>query len=431
MPKILIVCPHFPPINGADGFRIRTSLRHYKEFGWEPEVLAVDVKSIEQDWCDRQLLNTIPNNTLIKRVRAWPFKVTRLFGIGAIGIRAFHAMNKAGQRIIKKSQPDLVFFSTTAFPLMGLGPIWKRKFGLPYVIDIHDPWCCDSVLPDAQSRRGIKHTAMRFIHKMIESRVALSADGLMAVAPEYIESLHRRYPVLGTRPSEAIIFGSSVEDLKIARNQGTSKGFIDRTDGMLHGVYVGAFSEGMVFAIKSLFLAFKLGLRENRSFFERMRFHFIGTSYGTNCEGNGRIKEIAIECGIEEFVDEEASRQPYFDAVKIQDEADFLILPGSVVNSFIASKLAGMLMAERPILGVCITNNTTISLLESLTGALYNNLDLATKEDADLVSNSIRILLEEISDLDCGNHLKKAEKMLAPDLTKQQCDLFNRVISSL
>ena len=40
------------------------------------------------------------------------------------------------------SQPevDLIFFSTTQFDAFSLGPTWKRKFGVPYVLDYHDPW---------------------------------------------------------------------------------------------------------------------------------------------------------------------------------------------------------------------------------------------------------------------------------------------------
>ena len=39
--KVLIVSPHFPPLNAPDMQRVRMSLPYYPEHGWEPVVLAV------------------------------------------------------------------------------------------------------------------------------------------------------------------------------------------------------------------------------------------------------------------------------------------------------------------------------------------------------------------------------------------------------
>ena len=41
MKRVLIVSPSFPPISAADLHRVRTSLPFYREFGWQPFVLAV------------------------------------------------------------------------------------------------------------------------------------------------------------------------------------------------------------------------------------------------------------------------------------------------------------------------------------------------------------------------------------------------------
>ena len=42
MKKLLIVSPHFPPINAPDMQRIRMSLPYYRKCGWDPVVLTVD-----------------------------------------------------------------------------------------------------------------------------------------------------------------------------------------------------------------------------------------------------------------------------------------------------------------------------------------------------------------------------------------------------
>ena len=39
--KVLIVSPHWPPVNAPDLQRVRMSLSYYRQYGWEPVVLAV------------------------------------------------------------------------------------------------------------------------------------------------------------------------------------------------------------------------------------------------------------------------------------------------------------------------------------------------------------------------------------------------------
>ena len=39
--RVLIVSPHFPPVNAPDHQRVRMSLPYLGEFGWEGHVLAV------------------------------------------------------------------------------------------------------------------------------------------------------------------------------------------------------------------------------------------------------------------------------------------------------------------------------------------------------------------------------------------------------
>ena len=42
MPRLLIISPHFPPINAPDMQRVRMSLPHFVDAGWEVVVLTVD-----------------------------------------------------------------------------------------------------------------------------------------------------------------------------------------------------------------------------------------------------------------------------------------------------------------------------------------------------------------------------------------------------
>ena len=194
MRSLLIVSPHFPPTNGADMHRVRTSLPYYAEFGWQPRVLAVEPGSVEQAWHDPLLLETLPAEVPVRRVGALSARWTRPLGLGAIGLRAWQPLYRAGTAWIREQRPDLVFFSTTAFPVMTLGRRWQRRYNVPYVLDMQDPWVHDQLPADAARAHGIKHQLMRWLHRRLEPRAMQDASGLLAVSPAYIESLQRRYP---------------------------------------------------------------------------------------------------------------------------------------------------------------------------------------------------------------------------------------------
>jgi hypothetical protein len=69
--RVLIVSPHFPPVNAPDHQRVRMSLPYLGEFGWEAHVLAVDPRYVE-GFRDPGLLQTVPDDVPVTRVpSAW------------------------------------------------------------------------------------------------------------------------------------------------------------------------------------------------------------------------------------------------------------------------------------------------------------------------------------------------------------------------
>src|SRR6266849_407311 len=115
--QLLIVSPHFPPVNAPDMQRVRMSLPYYAEHGWQPRVLAVDPTRAGRA-LDPHLLETVPQDVPIHRVTAFDSRWTTRFGITAIGLRALPFLYWEGARLIRQHRPDLVYFSTTAFPVL-------------------------------------------------------------------------------------------------------------------------------------------------------------------------------------------------------------------------------------------------------------------------------------------------------------------------
>ena len=141
--KVLVVSPHFAPINAPDMHRVRMMLPYIRDFGWEPTILAVDPADIEGGVVEPILENTYPVDIRVIRVRGLPPRFTRWAGVGSLWLRCGLALGRAGEALLRSERFDLIFFSTTQFEAFNLGPRWKARFGVPFVIDYQDPWVND------------------------------------------------------------------------------------------------------------------------------------------------------------------------------------------------------------------------------------------------------------------------------------------------
>src|SRR5690606_32578724 len=137
--------------------------------------LAVDADFVEMQR-DEALLATIPDGAEVHRVAALDYHWTRRFGLGNLAIRAFHTLWKAGSRLLAERPYDLVYFSTTAYPAVVLGRLWKRRFGVPYVVDLQDPWRSDHYLDLPRTERPPKFWFSYRLDKLLEPIAMSEAD---------------------------------------------------------------------------------------------------------------------------------------------------------------------------------------------------------------------------------------------------------------
>ena len=215
--RLLIVAPHFPPVNAPDIHRVRMSLPHYRSFGWEPIVLTVDA-SRQPEPTDELLATTFPSDIAIVRTGAIPLTLTRMFGIGNVAIRAYGNLRAAGLRIIRDAQIDLVFFSTTMFLCMPLGRVWRRKTSAPFVLDLQDPWASDYEAGGGAPR---KYGLARRVHRRLEPWTMKHASGVIAVSPAYIETIRRRTRGFPKRraPRFRLVWRSTTSPRRLERSQ--------------------------------------------------------------------------------------------------------------------------------------------------------------------------------------------------------------------
>lgn len=428
MRKLLIVSPHFPPVNAADMHRVRLSLPFFREFGWQPIVLAVDPAYV--DGChEPDLLETIPQETPVTRVPAIPVNWTRRLGVTAIGLRCLPWLHRQGLRLIRQEEPDLVYFSTTMFYVMSLARVWKQRFGLPVVLDIQDPWANQCYWQKPKSERGFKHDLVRHLHRFLQNRTIPSVDGIVAVSDAYHEELRNLYPSLPASNCLTIPFGASSSDFAAATRAGASPPF-DSDPQQLHGVYVGRLGSDMRYACSVICRAFQLGLKVAPDLFGRMRLHFLGTNYATGRNPKQTIRPIAAEMGLDQYFEERPERIPYLSALRALDQADFLLVPGSDDARYTASKIYPYILAKKPLLALFHRASSVVDVLRKthsgdvVTFQAGHSID-AKAQELMLAWRITASQVPSVPDTDWGAF----KPYTAREMTRRQCELFDRIVS--
>lgn len=369
MRKVLIVSPHFPPVNTADMQRVRMLLPFFKENGWLTEVLSVSAEQVASP-LDPWLVDGLPEDVPIHRVKALGLGWVHAPGLRNLGLRSLRALGKAGDRLLEKGGFDLVYFSTTVFEVHILGPRWKRRFDVPFVMDYQDPWVNDYYRehPDVAPPGGrMKYALARALHHWMEPRVLQACAGITSVSQGYPDQLAQRYPKLSLPAYLVQPFPGAMRDFERLKveSQGAATA---PPDGHLHWVYVGRGGGDMAKALRGLFMA--LRNYAPAGWLEKLHLHFIGTSYAASGRGGKTITPIAAEFGLERLVEEETGRIPYSETLAHLRSADALIIPGSDDPAYTASKIYPYLLARRPLLAIFHRKSSVVDLLERVGGGV-------------------------------------------------------------
>jgi hypothetical protein len=429
MRRVLIVSPHFPPTNAPDHQRVRMSLPYFRENGWDPVVLAVDAGQVAGPQ-DPLLAATVPADVPVHRVGALPVSVTRFVGLGNLAYRAWFQLRREGERLLRDGRFDLVYFSTTQFVATALGRRWLLRYGVPFVVDIQDPWRTDYYeRPGAPPPPGgWKYRFARWQAARLEERAWRGAAGFVSVSGDYLAQLGARYPWFGAKPAAFIPFGAPEADFALARTQGGLAPAFRREPGAVHLVSVGAVGPIMRTALELLFA----GVRNLRAIAPadaaRVRLHFIGTSYaGARAELS--VLPVAQDCGVADLVREETGRIGYFAAISTLLAADAVIIPGSDDPAYNPSKIAASFLAGKPTLALTPTGSAMDRMVRELSFATLTTWPAAERVAG--VTEFLRRLLEPpaTAPSTSPNWALFAATHTARARTRQQCELFDRALA--
>lgn len=424
MKRVLIISPYFPPVNTADMQRVRMSLAYYKEFGWDAEVVAVDPEytGLPQD---ELLMESVPAGIKIHYIKALSKKWTTKLGFGSIAYRSYLVYRQTVSQLLKSEKFDLIYFSTTQFQICTLGAYWKKRFKVPYVIDLQDPWHSEYYRDKPRQQQPPKYWLSYRLNKFLEPIAMKKAGGLITVSAEYINKIKARYPQIKNIPEATIPFAATAADLEIAaRNQGKFKPLLDA--GFKNIVYIGRGGMDMYKAIAPVFETLKKGMAEEPELFKILKLYFIGTSYAPQGQTIPTILPLARQYGISDQIIEIADRIGYYHTLVTLQQADALFIPGSDDPQYTASKIFPYLLTGKPLLAVFNAESPALGILNEYEAAHAYSYDRTPG-----VRKKIEVFLKKAmnNEINSAVYNKAAvDKYSARLMAKRQCDLFNLTI---
>lgn len=373
--------------------------------------------------CDDSLLQTIPADVPVHYVGAVPAKLTRLVGLGNLGLRSWFALRNAVSNYISSNQVDLIYFTTTVFSAIAHGPFWKKLSGAPFVVDLQDPWRNDYYLRLPMAQRPSKFWFDYAQKKYLEARSMPYADGIISVSDAYIETMRERYPRLRDAHAITVPFSAAADDFVLARKL-PSKAI---RDGLIRMLYIGRGGGDMKQALEALFGAVARILQVEPALAKRLRLNFIGTSYALY-RGAQTILPVAEQFGVAQFVSETPDRMPYFEALRSLLDADMILIPGSDDATYTASKIFPYIFAARPLLAILHEQSSAARILsESKAGEVVTFSEAAIQRET--VSETFAALMRLLNALpfEPQTDWTKLEPYSAQEMTRRCCDLFDRI----
>lgn len=402
--------------------RIRMSLPYFEKFGWNAEVVTVHQKHSDM-MKDELLMQSIPVNIKIHYVGAFDRKWTSKLGLGSLALRSIHSYFHNVNQILKNQKFDLIYFSTTQFPVCILGAYWKRRFKIPYVIDMQDPWHSDYYQDKPKAQQPPKYWFSYRLNKYLEPIAMRHVDGLISVSGDYLKTLKARYPQISNIPSAVITFGAFKKDFEIAKNNQHLFNSPLRHN-KINIVYIGRGGNDMHQAIAPVFETLRKGLDGSPELFKKLHFYFIGTSYAPAGRGEPTIWPMAKRHGVQDQVTEITDRISYYQTLYTLQQADALFIPGSDDPKYSASKIYPYLLTQKPLLAIfhqesnvvdiinkCVVGATLIKFSdEHINRKLYQNLTAWANE-----------MLPPIK------HTAHIDVYNAENMTLKQTEVFNTV----
>jgi glycosyltransferase involved in cell wall biosynthesis len=363
MRRLLLISPHFPPDSSAGTHRARLLAPHLDAYGWRPTVVTVDPRDYVGT-LDADLERLVPATVDVRRSRAWSASTTRRLGFADLGLRAFAGLRRLALDTLA-AEPHHAAFITIypTYPAL-IGPSLKRRGGIPFVLDLQDPWVGSWGLevgpggtPDLRSR------ASRALAMRLEPRAAQAADAFTAVSERTLDELFTRVPDARSRPREVLPIGWDPSDWKALHALNPANGLFESSGRDRNVCYVGTLLPAGHAIVRAFLLAADRLIEQRSDLASTLALWFVGTSNQSKPDGDGLVAPLAGGLDIARSVHERTGRVPYLQALAINRDADVVLLLGTTEPHYTASKLFPALASGRPVVAVVHDASDSVPLL--------------------------------------------------------------------
>ena len=272
-------------------------------------------------------------------------------------------MFRLGSRLLKTRRFDLIYFSTTQFPLFCLGPIWRLLYRVPYVLDFQDPWYLLKYKYIASTMRW-KWKLSRLLARPLQRLAVSRADAIVAVSPRYLEELRfvyqgQRYRWLAAERQAVVPFAGSTVDIQTMR--GILNDRRSRRRLRLRVRCRAAPSWSWCMSAPAALRGSRRGKRcarrllpwrsRNPGLIERFQFRLHGTTSNPAAPDAGLLEQTANSAGLAGIVAEYPAQVSYFRSLELAHRSAGLVVLGVDDDKYTPSKLFSYLLFDQPVLG--------------------------------------------------------------------------------
>lgn len=424
--RLLLVVSSYQPAMLADMQRARMLTWELPRMGWDIEVLTPAWHEVRQDVFEPDAEGFFSQVVLVHEVGSFARQAFEFLGSRSPAWRILWPLNQRGRVLLESGRFDLVYFSTTTFSYFLLGTLWQRKFGVPYILDFHDPWVKEK--GPAVQPQSLKSRLAEWLFVRMERLAVANAAGLVAVSPIYIEALRRRYeawnPAWLTPVRHAVIpFGALDHDLAEAAK--TAKVAEEGSSGRLLIHYVGAGGSIMFRSFALICRALALLRSQGNPFVDVVRIRLFGTTYNWKPGDPKPLNEVAQDTGVGDLVAESPERVSYRRSLELLLEGDGVLILGVDDAGYMPSKLFSYALSGKPLLAALHRDSPAFAQFQNTPG-LGHVLWFDQSGEMQL-SEAVQIVyafLQEAAARRTFDRHAILEPFLAPAMARRHAELF-------
>ena len=385
-----MIATYFPPMGGIGTVRVTKYVKYLKKFNWIPTVLTVEEKNVDN--YDETLMKDIDKDIEIIRLKLPTGK--------KIGINFYKSLKEEIDKIIKIKKYDAVFITGGPFEPLKIAPYIYKKFKIPYIIDLRDPWKLQKLNTNTKLNM-IKSKVKRFLDGFSEKKVLKYAFAVCTVNDTMTMQYQKEYPSFKNKIF-TISNGYDIDDYKSIIPKKISKFSI---------IYAGKFGVSA-------------GFRDPSSIFKAIRI-LNEKEVNVNFVHIGNKEQNVIDLAKKECIEKNCiflGRKSYKETLEYCKGANILLVIGGNEKCEQTGKIFDYIGCENQILVLANEDSEINVVCKKITNAYC-----IKKNDIDsIVDTIIKIYKNDVKE-----NLKMPEEYSREYLTSQLVQILDKIRNKL